>query len=135
MAWVCAVACVAWSHATFRANEARQLAHRWRPVKIPLDDTEIVFNNDRLRKYTRALVQLRRESHTFGVCGTDDHKVSLYIFQAADKGHILTAVLWPSENEVYKRSAARELTSWHRRTFKTQFIVGTELERADRLMF
>ena len=134
VSWI--LSCVlAWSHATFSKEDTRAIAHRWKPVTVPVD-ASIVLHTDRLRKYTRMMVQLRTETEgSFGICSEHGEVLSLFLVRPDEHAHVLTAVLWSNDDRVYQERAIREVSDWNEVCFSRGLTPGPELEVKDRSLF
>ena len=134
VSWILSCA-LTWSHAAFSREDTRAIAHRWKPVTVPVDDG-IVLHTDRLRKYTRMMVQLRTGTDgSFGLCSEHGEVMSLFLVRPDEHAHVLTAVLWSNEDRAYHERAITEVSDWNELCFSRGLTPGTELGVNDRSLF
>lgn len=136
-------------HATFASTQARQIAHRWRPVQTTevVNDELRAASNDVLRRYTRVLHHLETHPGAFGLVvetqqGDDaphpvvDRTLSLLVLHPATrKTVVIQAALWPRDDDVTQRAEAlRAAQRWHFAHFGKRLVLGPGLELSDRIV-
>ena len=122
-----------WTHGVFDRNSARGVALRWKPKAVPIDDM-ILFNEGKMRRYTRAMIALNK-GEPFTVCACNDSALVMYVLQSSPGGNGVTAILWGLDDTTEQRNAVEEFVTWHRSTYNIHVFPCASLEISDQKLF
>lgn len=123
-----------WSHGIFDRDTTRAIALRWKPNAIPIDNF-VLFDEDRMRRYTRAMIALNKETEAFGICASDGTSLALYILHPSSQGNGVQAILWGVNDASDHKDAIGELFTWHKNTLNVHLFPCASLEIKDQRLF
>ena len=117
------------AHAVFSKHHCREIADRWRPAPLVLDECVMLRSPSNVQRYCRAIIECSQEHPGFGVMQSSSEGLCLFLMErrAAPTGQALDLIRASlSEDDIELLVALEHLRRWHRGLFPKVLLSVTD---------